>query len=57
MEPVTIDLTINPVILNLVATALNLALYAYGKKHINLGCAVVSGTFAIAFYFFPPGVV
>lgn len=44
----------NVVTINLIATAINLGFYAYNKSHVNLGCAIISGSFAAAFYFFPP---
>lgn len=46
-----------PVTLNLFACVVNLLMYIFWKHHVNIGCAVISGSFALAFYFFPAGMV
>lgn len=46
-----------PVYMNLGACLINLGFFLYGRNHVNLGCAVITGSFAAAFYFFPPGIV
>lgn len=45
------------VYMNLAACLLNLAFFAYNKNTINLGCAMISGSFALAFYLVPIGVL
>jgi hypothetical protein len=30
---------------------INLVLYAWKRDHVNLGCAIICGSMALAFYF------